>query len=174
MIDTFLETHNCFNRLLAEYREHKKLIVAVDFDDTVFDYHQKGRTYEYIIALLRRCQKHGFWIVLFTACSPDKAESQKAYLAMRGIEVHSVNKNPVDLPFGNDGKIYFNILLDDRAGLGQAAEILHQVIDDIEYGWDPPWKKANSSGELPGDICCLRACGGVCYEHNPFNYRGKE
>jgi len=173
MTDTFLDTNNCVNRLLVEYVQHKKLIVAVDFDDTVFDYHQKGRTYEYVIDLLRRCQKHGFWVVLFTACSPDKAESQKAYLTMRGIEVHSVNQNPIDLPFGNDGKIYFNILLDDRAGLGQAVEILHQVIDVIEYKSTPPWKEPNSHGERPGDICCLRACGGVCYEHDPLNYRGK-
>ena len=33
-----------------------------------------------------------------------------------------------------------------------------------------PWLKANEYGELPGDICCQRAAGKYCYEHNPANY----
>ncbi len=34
-----------------------------------------------------------------------------------------------------------------------------------------PWNKPNEDGEKPGDICCLRAMGGKCYEHNPKNYK---
>lgn len=33
-----------------------------------------------------------------------------------------------------------------------------------------PWQKPNEHGENPGDICCQRAAGGVCYEHNKNNY----
>jgi len=32
------------------------------------------------------------------------------------------------------------------------------------------WEKPNENGEKPGDICCLRASGGVCYDHDPKNY----
>lgn len=34
-----------------------------------------------------------------------------------------------------------------------------------------PWTQPNEHGEKPGDICCLRAAGGVCYEHDERNYR---
>lgn len=132
MIDTFLSTDACVERLLAEYHLHGKLIVAFDFDDTVFDYHGKGRTYERVLELLRRCQKLGFWLVLFTACDPNKRDDQRAYLAQQGIQIHSINENPIPLPFGHHGKIYFNVLLDDRAGLGQAVETLTRVLDRVE------------------------------------------
>jgi hypothetical protein len=33
-----------------------------------------------------------------------------------------------------------------------------------------PWGKENEDGQLPGDICCQRAGGGVCYEHDPSSY----
>jgi hypothetical protein len=34
----------------------------------------------------------------------------------------------------------------------------------------PPWQQANAYGEYPGDICCQRATGQYCYEHDPANY----
>ena len=34
-----------------------------------------------------------------------------------------------------------------------------------------PWLKANECGEMPGDICCQRAIGKYCYEHDPVNYK---
>lgn len=73
--------------------------------------------------------------MLFTACAPSKREFQKNHLKDLGINIHSVNENPIVLPFGNHGKIYYNILLDDRAGLGQAVEILIEVIRRIEAGY---------------------------------------
>ena len=33
-----------------------------------------------------------------------------------------------------------------------------------------PWMKPNDFGELPGDICCQRATGPYCYEHDKANY----
>jgi hypothetical protein len=70
--------------------------------------------------------------VIFTGASPSEWVKQDEYLYDQGIKVDSVNKNPIPLPFGNDGKIYFNILLDDRAGLGQAYRTLIQVLNQIE------------------------------------------
>ena len=35
---------------------------------------------------------------------------------------------------------------------------------------DKPWLKPNQYAELPGGICCQRAMGKFCYEHNPDNY----
>lgn len=131
-MDPFLSTQVCVDRLLKEYTVHGKLIVAFDFDDTVFDFHKQGRTYDVVISILKRCQDLNFWLVIFTGCPPDEYPAQVEYMASRGIVVHSVNKNPVDMPFGNHGKIYANIFLDDRAGLGQACYILSEVIAAIE------------------------------------------
>jgi hypothetical protein len=33
-----------------------------------------------------------------------------------------------------------------------------------------PWEQPNEFGELPGSICCQRATGKFCYEHDPANY----
>ncbi len=128
----YFDTAACVERLLKEQREHGRLIVACDFDDTVYDFHGAGHTYDLVLALLRRCQAQGFWIMLFTGTHSDRWEWQKAWLAERGIEVHSVNSNPFPLPFGNHGKPYYNLLLDDRAGLWQACDTLAALLGHVE------------------------------------------
>jgi hydroxymethylpyrimidine pyrophosphatase-like HAD family hydrolase len=132
MKDLFTSTEACISRLLVEYARHKSLIVAFDFDDTVYDYHGKGRTYERVLELLRRSTKAGFHNVVFTACASDKFEGMRGYLDQQGVTVSAINENAIPLPFGNGGKIYYNILLDDRAGLGQAVEVLTKVLDEVE------------------------------------------
>ena len=135
MSDPYIKTEFGVARLLREYAQHQSLIVAVDFDDTVFDYHKVGHTYERVWELLKRCQQLGFHLVLFTGTHMDKWQSQIDYMADHGITVApKVNANPIDLPFGNYGKMYYNILLDDRAGLGQACDILTLTLDAIEKG----------------------------------------
>lgn len=37
-----------------------------------------------------------------------------------------------------------------------------------------PWNQPNEGGDLPGEICCMRAVGGRCYEHSPENYPNYE
>ena len=41
---------------------------------------------------------------------------------------------------------------------------------EITDTWPPPWIGANEHGEIPGDICCQRAMGEFCYEHDRMNY----
>jgi len=129
--DPYADRHIAFNRLYKEYQTHKKLIVAIDFDDTVFDFHKEGHTYDRVFDVLFECQNLGFYIVLFTGTPKEKWPEQIKYLDQFGIHVDSVNTNPLPLPFGNDGKIYYNILLDDRAGLGESLSILELVITEI-------------------------------------------
>ena len=57
---------NCKKRLLEEYHRYGKLIVAFDFDNTIYDYHNDGGDYSEVIKLLRDCSKLGFELVLFT------------------------------------------------------------------------------------------------------------
>ena len=128
MVNPYFKTNHCVDRLLTEYEKHDRLVVAVDFDDTVFDFHGNGYTFQSVIDLLKRCKALGFYIVIWSASNPDRHESMRNHLESRGVEVDSVNQNPIPLPYGNHKKIYYNILLDDRAGLGQAFDVLEQVV----------------------------------------------
>jgi len=130
-LDTFFDIKTCIDRLYCEWKKHPKLIIAVDFDDTVFDFHNRNQVHDNVINLLHECKKEGFYIVVFTASKPERYDFIKDYMEMKGIEIDGINKNVIELPYGNNGKIYYNILLDDRAGLFQAVTILTSVLFKI-------------------------------------------
>ncbi len=112
-------------RLIEEWNQYGKILVAVDFDDTLAPW--KLNTEEDckpIFNLLALCKEVGAYIIIFTACNEDRYDEIKKYCYDRGLIIDSVNKNPIDLPYGNQNKIYANIFIDDRAGLDEACEIL--------------------------------------------------
>ncbi len=129
MNDPYIDIGTCVARLRREQAKHPRLIVAFDFDDTVFPYHGTDDTHEWALAILRRAQAAGFYLVLFTASDPSRFGEMTLFLATHDIRVDSINENPIPLPFGHHGKLYYNILLDDRAGLGQALTILNTLLD---------------------------------------------
>ena len=43
----------CLQRLIHEYEKHPELIVAFDFDNTIFDTHENGGDYSDVIELLK-------------------------------------------------------------------------------------------------------------------------
>ena len=133
MNDPYTDIGICVQRLYKEYREHKKLIVAVDFDDTVFDFKNNNDTHDKMWKLLKRCQEQEFYIVCFTASSDERYPFITEHFQNFGINISSINKNPIPLKFGNHGKIYYNILLDDRAGLKCAMETLTAVLNLVEF-----------------------------------------
>ena len=139
MVDPFFDTCLCAKRLKTEYDKHNRLIIAVDFDDTVYDFHGFGREFDAVVDLLKRCKKLGFYVVAFTASDPTRYGFIERHFASVGIELDSINKNPIDLPYGKFGKIYYNILLDDRAGLYQAYTILDIVVSQVEQ--EVEWSK---------------------------------
>lgn len=55
-------------------------------------------------------------------------------------------------------------------GIGEAFEFEKTGRIDPEPVL-PPWAMPNEHGERPGDICCQRATGSKCYEHDPANWR---
>lgn len=133
-MDKYTLTAECITRLYKEYSKHKNLIVAVDFDDTLYDFHQLGQSHEDVINLIKRCNKLGFHIVIWTASAPDRYSFIKKECIKMGITISEINKNPLGIPlkYGHWGKIYYNILLDDRAGLGQAYQTLLAVVEAAE------------------------------------------
>jgi hypothetical protein len=131
-MDAYFDTIKASDRLYAEWKKHPRLIIACDFDDTVYDTHQKGHTFDQVIDLLKECKRLNFYVVMFTASKVERYPLIEKHMQELGIEIDGINKNVIELPFGNNGKIYANIFLDDRAGLFQAAMTLLRVIDRIK------------------------------------------
>lgn len=124
----------CCKRLLLEYQKYGKLIVAFDFDNTIFDYHNNGGDYSCVIELLKECAELGFELVLFTTEEDwDKIEAKadKAAEILKLPDSFYLNVNLSSI-FPNAKKPYYNILLDDRAGLEESYNILKYVVDGIK------------------------------------------
>jgi hypothetical protein len=128
--DFFLDDKNCIDRLFEEWKKYGQLIVAYDYDSTVFDYYKKGWKFKKVIELIRDCKRMGFHLTLFTSCNDDRMPEIKKYLADNDIPYHSINETPDYIPF-RGRKVYFNILLDDRAGLSSTYDQLLTVIAKI-------------------------------------------
>lgn len=128
--DPYLNQDNVFNRLRDEYNTHGSIIIAFDYDDTVFDFHSKGRTYNCVIEALRKWKDKARFIC-FTGNQPDKYVEIIKYLAKNDIPVDKINEGFDGLPNGTH-KPYYNILLDDRAGLCDAYNVLNRLYFTIE------------------------------------------
>jgi hypothetical protein len=87
MNDPYLDNILTENRLYNEYQKYGKIIVAVDFDDTCYDYHKAGHTYERVLNLLLDCQKLGFYICVFTGTAKDKWNTIYEYMEKQGLKI---------------------------------------------------------------------------------------
>ena len=63
-MDFYLNNNNCTQRLINEYKKYGKLIVAYDFDNTVYDFHSKGYKFNKIIDLIRECYDLNFYLIV--------------------------------------------------------------------------------------------------------------
>ena len=125
MIDEYLDKEKSYQRLKKEFLEHGKLIIAYDFDSTVFDYHNTGYSYEMVRDLIRKWKDHAYFIV-FTSSEEDRFEEIAQKLNALNIPYDSINDDAPFIPF-KGRKVYYNILLDDRAGLSQTYEELTRL-----------------------------------------------
>lgn len=116
-----------YERLLKEKEKYKKLIIAFDFDDTIFDLYEQGLFVDDVIDLLKIAKSQGHILCMWTAL-PDQwsLAYKKRILENIGITPDYINESPV---MNDSRKPHFSILLDDRAGLGSAYEILKRVIN---------------------------------------------
>jgi hypothetical protein len=113
------------SRLVREWREYKKILLAVDFDDTLSPWKFDDFDYKEVFKLVLEAKELGAYIVIFSACKPDRYDYIRNYCRETGgFEIDGINENVIELPYGNERKIYYNHLLDDRAGLMQAMAIL--------------------------------------------------
>ena len=128
-MDYYLNPRNSSIRLLDEYNKYGTLVVAFDFDDTVYDFHSKGRMYTDIITLLQNLKSINCYLICWTGNTND--DFVKGYLEQNDIPFDAINENP---PFNKSTarKVYANAYLDDRAGLRQVYDELNNIILTIK------------------------------------------
>lgn len=120
-----------YTKLKNVYDEHNNLIIAVDFDDTIYDWKSVGLSCDYVINLVKRCQeKLNAKIMLFTCRIDHHLEFALRHCKEIGLELWGVNYNPEHGPTA--GKPFYNVLLDDKACLDQVCSILETLIEQVE------------------------------------------
>lgn len=133
MLD-YRKSQNVKNRLMEEFIKYGKLIIAVDFDGTIHDFHNQGLSINDTIDLLRKCKEQGHTIIIFTCREEKDYDYIEKYMKEKNIPYDGINCNAKGLEFfnGKNRKIYYNILLDDRAGLESAYRDLKETINIID------------------------------------------
>ena len=115
-------------RLEEEWRTYGKIIIACDYDDTISPWKMQNRDFKRVFEVLKVAKETGAFIVIFTACKEDRYPEITNYCLDNGLVIDGINKTPIDLPYGNDKKIYANVFIDDRAGLNESLNILEMAM----------------------------------------------
>ena len=129
--DPYMNKEIVKDRLRSEFRKYGKLIIAYDFDYTVHNYHNEGHTYEFVTELLKGWRPYADLIV-FSASPESRFKYIKDYLDSKGIPFDTINSEVIKRDYTR--KVYYNAFLDDRAGLGETAEILFELLEEIKEG----------------------------------------
>lgn len=130
-MDLYLQANASYNRLEEEFKKYGKLIFCVDYDDTIYDFHKRGRTYENVIDLLHRWEDYSE-VIIFTGNGEDKYAEIESYLSEHKIKHIGINCDSSIKVLGR--KTYANCYIDDRAGLKQVYNELVTLIEKIEKG----------------------------------------
>ena len=129
--DDALKDDFLYERLSDAYEEHDRLIIAYDIDDTVRPY--KSKSCEDVKALIRRAKRIlKPYFIVFTA-NPHK-EKNVAFLEAEGLPYDAINENADFIGRYGDGlKVYYNLLLDDKAGLKESYDALDRLCREHEF-----------------------------------------
>lgn len=112
-----------YQRLCREYQKYGTLYIAFDFDNTIQDFKTKEPMLDIIELLVKLGSK--MKLIMFT-CG-DRIPEKLAFCAEHKIPVTYINENP-EVDFG--GKLYYNVLLDDRAGFEEVVNTLTRFVNE--------------------------------------------
>ena len=120
-------------RLYKEWKQHDKIVIAADYDSTIYPWHtiDNKEDMDRVVRRLQVAHNTGAYIVIFTCSDPSRYEEIQKHCDSLNIPINGINTNPIDLPYGKHGKVYANIYLDDRAGLNEALNMLEEAMYKI-------------------------------------------
>lgn len=119
-----------YEKLKGVYEQHDNIILAVDFDDTIYDWKDTGWDCNYVVDLVKRCQQHlNAKVMLFTCRSGDKLDFALRYCAEVELTLWGINYHPDHRP--TDSKPFYNVLLDDKACLSEVCNVLEYLLEDL-------------------------------------------
>ncbi len=129
IVDPYKNFNRSYERLKSEFEQHGRLIIAVDFDDTVYNTHNHdGWCYLGVIQTLIRWKDHAE-IIAWTASLPERYDLIRSVFNAFGITLSGINVNAQGIE-QRGPKIYANVYLDDRTfGLGEALKALNMLAD---------------------------------------------
>lgn len=115
--------------LLKRFKQHGKIILGVDFDDTIFPYTEHDAVIaercEVVLDLVRQAKPYCH-ICLWTLGDYWSVRYKTEIMKLNNITPDYINASPFEIE--GVRKPYFNLLLDDNAGLNEAMEILEEFI----------------------------------------------
>jgi len=116
--------NNQLTKLYNVYNKHGNIIIGLDFDDTIFALDPKRESIcNKVRSLIKECKVYSK-ICLYTVGDDQSIKYKIELMKLWGIEPDYINESPIKL--GNGDKPYFNILLDDKAGLIESYNLLKQ------------------------------------------------
>lgn len=118
-----MKQHKLLQKLLDQHAKHGRLIVAYDFDDTVYPFSLSVDELKDTVELIKELDKQGHFVYCYT--SNDDINKVTSYLYFNKIPCRSINKSFVE----SSGKQFYNVLLDDKAGLNEVKEILRIFLE---------------------------------------------
>lgn len=128
-MDEYLVKNSSYKRLYEEYKKYGSLVVGFDFDNTVYDYHKTGKSYEMVRQLLRDLESIGCKTICWTA--QKDIDFVANFLDKNNIPYNGINSNGIKLDW-ESRKPFFSTLLDDRAGLLQVYNDLNYLVKTIK------------------------------------------
>lgn len=126
------------------------MIIAVDFDGTIVEHQFPaiGRQRPFAIDTLKKLQKKGHQLILWTHRSGQTLDEAVAYCLAKGLEFYAVNKNyPEEKWNAHDSrKINADIYIDDRnlGGIPSWGEIYLTICpeeDKMNIRKIPWWRR---------------------------------
>src|SRR5688572_4690263 len=92
------------SRLYEEWKKYGKIIIAVDFDDTVYPWgfktEEDQQEFKKVVDILNIARDTGAYITIWSACDKNRFEEIRNYCKSKNLKIDSINENPIDLPYG--------------------------------------------------------------------------
>lgn len=134
-------SYELLENLQKQYSKYNQLIIAYDFDDTVREWNP-DKPYEGVVGrhkdvvkLLQRAKEkiNNAKFICYTARdhnNPLTIEYITQFCKENNIPLDTINENIITW-YESPSKLFYNIFLDDKAGLETAVYVLENFIDSL-------------------------------------------